>query len=280
MKTHTQLSTQIKANFVANTTLQEAYGLDPEQSYDQQFSAVSIESAIISLVAFTWYLLEQIMATFRTEIDTRIENAYLASIPWYYSKCLEYQHGYNLEFNPSTYRFEYATTVPDAKIVRFAAVRQVQDTVTKLQIYTNKEGKEPLTTDEHNAFMAYIAQVGAAGIHYQFINLPPDRLEITLQVIFNPLVLDSTGAKLTDGTYPVRQALQNYVDSITFGGMANRQHLVDAIQRAEGVADVILTSIYHAPHDGEFAEATGPNVISASGSFVIETITDTYTPNL
>lgn len=280
MKTLTQISNQIKTAFVANEVLREAYGLDPNLTFDEQFSAVSIESAIVFVVAYTWYLLEQVMDTFRTDIDERIENAYLASIPWYYHKCLEYQHGHDLVFNPTTYRFEYAETDEEARIVKFAAVRQVQETVTKLKIYTNKAGKVPLTAAEHEAFKAYIQGVGAAGVHYQFINLNPDKLQITLQVIFNPLVLDNTGAKLKDGTFPVREAIQAYIDGITFGGMLNRTRLVDAIQLAEGVEDVIITQIMHAPDGESFAEATGPNVVSESGSFVIDTLTDTYTTNI
>lgn len=280
MKTLTQISNQIKAAFVANEVLQEAYGLDPELNFDEQFSTVSIESAIVFVVAYTWYLLEQVMDAFRTEIDERIENAYLASIPWYYQQCLDYQHGHDLVFNPTTYRFEYAEEDEEARIVRFAAVRQVQETVTKLKIYTNKAGKVPLTTPEHDAFKAYIQSVGAAGIHYQFINLNPDQLQITLQVIFNPLVIDSTGAKLSDGTFPVREAIQSYIDGITFGGMLNRTRLIDAIQLAEGVEDVLVNEIQHAPHAGSFAPITAPNVVSESGSFVIHTLNDTYTPNV
>lgn len=280
MKTLTQISNQIKAAFVANEVLQEAYGLDAELTFDEQFSAVSLESAIIFVAAYTWYLLEQVMNTFRTEIDERIESAYLASIPWYYQKCLDYQHGHDLVFNPTTYRFEYADDDQAARIVKFAAVRQVQDTVTKLKIYTNKAGKVPLTTPEHDAFKAYVCQVGPAGVHYEFINLNPDQLQVSLQVIFNPLILDNTGARLSDGTFPVREAIQGYIDGITFGGMLNRTRLVDAIQRAEGVEDVLITEIQHAPDGEAFEEVTSPNIISESGSFVIDTLTDTYTPNV
>lgn len=287
MKTRNQIQNQIKAAFVANETLQAAYGLEPALTFDEQFSAVSIEATIIFVIAYTWHLVEQVMAAFRTEIDQRIESAYIASIPWYYDKCLNYQHGHDLVFNPTTYRFEYAQADEAARIVKFAAVRQEQDTVTKLKIYTNKAGKVPLTPTEHSAFVAYMHKVGAAGIHYQFINLNPDRLKISLQVIFNPLVLDSTGAKLDDGTFPVREAIQAHIDGISFGGMLNRTRLIDAIQAAEGVEDVVVTEIQQAAHGAAFVPSDGPyspmdglNIISDSGSFVIDTLTDTYTPNV
>ena len=62
--------------------------------------------------------------------------------------------------------------------------------------------------------------------------------------------------------------------------MLNRTRLIDAIQRAEGVEDVLITEIKHAPDGEAFEEVTSPNIISASGSFVIDTLTDTYTPNV
>jgi len=266
-----------------NAALRAAYGLDPELQFDRQFSPVSIEASIIGVVAYVWYLIVRVIAAFRTETDRRIELSYMASIPWYYDRCLAYQHGHDLVFDPQTYRFGYARQDPDAQIVKFAAVRQVQDVaknITVLKVFTNKAGNVPLTGAEHEAFKEYMRRVGAAGIHYEFVNLPPDELKIALQVIFNPLVLDSTGAKILDNTYPVREAVQAYIAGITFGGMLNRNHLIDAIQAAEGVVDVILNEIEHSTDGDSFTEATGPDIVSESGSFIINTINDTYTPGI
>lgn len=280
MRSLTEISTQIKAAFVSNSIIAEAYALTPGQTFDEQFSAVSFEGAVIAVIAFSHFLIESIIDSFRTEIDDRIENAYLCSIPWFYTKALEFQLGYSLQFDATTYRFTYSEVDEAAKIVKYAAIRQVEDTITKLQVYTNKNGKVPLTTSEHNAFKAYMATIGPAGIHYEFINLAPDQLQITLQVIFNPLILNDSGQKHTDSSYPVREAIQNYVDGITFGGTLNRTRLIDAIQAADGVEDVILTEIQHAPDGEAFEIVTGQNIESTSGSFVIDTITDTYTPNV
>lgn len=279
-KTLQQISAEIKAAFVANEVLSEAYGLDPALTFDEQFSAVSIEAAIIAVIAYAHYVVERTLDLFRSEIDSRIESSYLCSIPWYYQKVLDYQHGYDLEFNPATYRFDYAQVDESAKIIVFAAVRQKQDAVTKLKIYTNKAGNVPLTEAEHSAFVAYMAKVGAAGIHYEFVNQLPDELQLTLQVIFNPLVLDNTGKRLNADSYPVRDAIANYVSGITFGGVLNRTRLIDAIQAADGVDDVILTEIQHRPNGGSFEVVSGQNIESISGSFIVDLITDTYTPNV
>ena len=279
-KTLQQISAEIKAAFVANDVLGEAYGLDPALTFDEQFSAVSIEAAIIAVIAYAHYVVERTLDLFRSEIDSRIESSYLCSIPWYYQKVLDYQHGYDLEFNPATYRFDYAQVDESAKIIAFAAVRQKQDAVTMLKIYTNKANNVPLTEAEHSAFVAYMAKVGAAGIHYEFVNQLPDELQLTLQVIFNPLVLDNTGKRLNADSYPVRDSIANYVSGITFGGVLNRTRLIDAIQAADGVDDVILTEIQHRENGGAFEVVSGQNIESISGSFIVDLITDTYTPNV
>lgn len=279
-RTVTQISQSIKANFVANETLQEVYALDTAKSFDEQFSSVSLESIIIYIISLAHYSLEVLMDAFISEIDTKISESYLASIPWFYSKVLEFQFGYSLTLNESTYKFEYSNTDEEAKVIKYAAIRQVEDTITKLKIYVADANKEPITVEQQIAFEAYIKKVGPAGIHYEFINQNADLLNITVQVIFDPLILNDSGQKLTDGSYPVRDAIQAYIDGITFGGIFNRTKLVDAIQSAEGVNDVVLTLLEHSEYGGSFSEVSGQNISSAAGSFVVDTLTDAYTPDV
>lgn len=274
------ISQAIKADFMANDTLVSAYSLDINKSFDDQFSSVSIESLLIYIFSMAILILEKTMDTFSATIDLKIQQAYIYSIPWYYSKVLEYQHGFALEFNESNFSFAYSSVNEDAKIVKYAAVREIEDTITKLCIYTNKSNHEPLTDGELTAFKTYMKQAGPAGIHYEFINQDPDKLKITTQVIFNPLILDATGKKLNANVYPVKVAIADYVDGITFGGSFNKTKLIDAIQSAEGVVDVILSTVQHAVYNGSFSTVSGQNVLSESGSFIIDTLTDTYTPNV
>lgn len=276
-RTLNEITQTIKAVFMANQTLVEAYGLDSTKTFDEQFSAVSIETAIITVIAFAHYLLEKMIASFRTEINERIESARLCSIPWYREKALEFQYGHSLMFNNSTYDFGYAEIDEDARIIRHVAVRQLEATVTKLQIYTNLEGKTALPRSQHEAFQAYMRQIGAAGTHYEFISKNPDRLRLTLQVIYKPLLLNSAGQNRSDGTFPVREAINEYIDAISFGGTLNRTELIDAIQAVEGVSDIVLTKVEHAQSSGSFITVLGQNVNSSSGSFIIEDMFDNYT---
>lgn len=279
-RTVSEISQSIKAAFIADETLKNAYSLETGKSFDEQFSKVSLEAIIIYIVALAHNLIERVMDTFSAEIDSRINATYLGSIPWFYQKVLDYQHGYLLSFNQQKYTFEYSEVNESAKVIKYAAVRQVEDTITKLKIYVANANKEPITSEQLTAFQEYMRRVGPAGIHYEFVNENADLLKISIQVIFDPLVLKSTGQKLTDGSYPVREAIQAYVDGITFGGIFNKTRLIDAIQSAEGVVDIILIELEHSEYGGEFATVTGQNVESSAGAFVVDTIADTYTPNV
>jgi hypothetical protein len=279
-RTVSEISKSIKAAFVADETLKNAYSLETGKSFDEQFSRVSIEGIVIYIVALAHNLIERVMDTFSAEIDARINATYLGSIPWFYQKVLDYQHGYLLSFNPQKYTFEYSEVNESAKVIKYAAVRQVEDTITKLKIYVANVDKEPITTDQLTAFQEYMRRVGPAGIHYEFVNENADLLNISIQVIFDPLILNSSGQKLTDGSYPVREAIQAYIDGITFGGIFNKTRLIDAIQSAEGVVDIILIELEHSEYGGSFSTVTGQNVESSAGAFIVDSITDTYTPNV
>lgn len=276
-RTVTEIQQAIKADFVANSTLADMYQLDQSRTYDEQLSAVSVESLIIYIVAMATHLLERLMDTFQTEVEERMATQRLMSIAWYYRQCLAYQHGDALTFSPDTYRYGYASADASKQIVQFAAVRQVQvDGVTKLRIFVSRASKAQLSQAELTAFTAYMAQVGAAGVHLDVQSGPPDELNLTMQVIYNPLVLDSTGARL-DGTAsaPVTSAISSFVDSLEYGGTLNRSKLVDAVQAVEGVEDVILISL----SNGDTL-VTGQNAVATYGSFRCGTLSIDFTPNI
>ena len=91
-RTVSEISQSIKAAFVTDETLNDAYSLETGKSFDEQFSKVSLEAIIIYIVALAHNLIERVMDTFSAEIDSRINATYLGSIPWFYKKVLDYQH--------------------------------------------------------------------------------------------------------------------------------------------------------------------------------------------
>lgn len=240
-RTIQEIGTYIKTLFIENESVQEAYGLAPGKTFDEQFSKVSLEAILIYVFSSSAWLLEQSWGAFRVETEQRIDAAYVTSLPWYFRKALEFQNGDRLSFNEKTYSFGYANVDVSKQIVKNVAVRQVTDeNVTKLKIYFSDANKQPLTGDARVSFETYIREIGAAGTHYLFVSEAPDALRVHLRIYYDALVLDSAGTRLEGGGKPVEEAIESYLNSLEYGGVFYASKLVDVIQSTAGVKDVTL----------------------------------------
>lgn len=276
MRTLNDITNDLKARFIGNSELAAMYALDPSKTFDEQFSKVSFEALIINIVALACYLVERTFATTTDEVDAAINARYVASIPWFRDQALGYQDGYDLVFNDATRSYGYAVDDPDARIIAYAAAREIDGEVRKVQILVSKDQKEPLTDDELSRFSHYMRRISPAGTRLDFVSKASDKLQISAQINYNPLLLTSEGKRLTDGTSPINEAIEQYIDSIKYGGVFNKTKLVDAIQNAEGVTDVILRSVYTSTASGVFVELDGNSYASTSGSFVVDDLIISY----
>lgn len=229
---------------MSNFTLQDAYGLDGTKTFDEQFSAVSIEAIWTYIVASSIYLMEQLFDKKTKEVEDQIAVTYPFSTAWYYARALEFQLGDSLVFDEETYKFAYPVIDEAKQIVNHVAIRQrVIEGVTKLQVYAAKDSKAALTISELTAFQEYIKQIGAAGTHFEFISLAPDSLTINMTVTYDPQVLDFEGKRLSGTGKPVEEAITAYLDGIKYSGSFSRTKLVDAVQAADGVIDPVLGDV-------------------------------------
>ena len=273
-RTLTEILQAIRADFVTNITLVSIYGLDT-RTFDEQFSKVSFEAILTYVVASAIFLYETIISAKSDEIESKIASEYPFSIPWYSNIALAFQLGDSLVFDETTYKFAYPVVDPAKQIIKYTTIRQRQiGGVTKLQVFATKANKTALTTDELSAFSAYIFKAGAAGTHFEYISLSPDQLVINLTVYYNPQILNSTGAKLSDVTKPVEIAINNYLNDIKYGGTYNRTKQTDYVQLAEGVNDVVLGNI---SVNGDLNNSQ--TFESASGFYQAQTILVTYIAN-
>nr|DAY40935.1 MAG TPA: Baseplate structural protein [Caudoviricetes sp.] len=240
-RTINEISQVIKEAFIADEVLREAYSLKTGKSFDQQFSKVSLEYRLVYVFASVVWGLEKLWDLFRVETDRQIDKSYVTSLPWYYTKALEFQNGDKLVFDEKTYSFKYPAVDDKKQVVKNVAVRQVTENgVTKLKIYFSDKDKQPLKGDLRNSFETYMREIGAAGTHYLFVSEAPDALRVHLQVYYDPLVLDSMGQRLEGGGKPVEETVETYLNSLEYGGTFYASKLVDMLQVTTGVKDVVL----------------------------------------
>jgi hypothetical protein len=278
------ISAEIKAAFVASDALASAYALDRSKTFDEQFSKVSLEALLINVVAYAHYVIERIVDSFRIEIDERIAATAVATPSWYDKIIRQYQHGQPVVFNAQTYTFGYSSLNDAAQIIKYVAIREVEDEgVTKLRVYVSKADKVPLTADELAAFTAYLKYVSPAGIHFDFVSSAPDLLELEAQVIYDPLLISSAGAAIGSEAKPVTSAIIEHVDGLSYGGILQKSKLIDSIQAVSGVYDINLTALRRSTDGGTtFEDVTGLEVAALSGAFSIspESINITYSPRV
>ncbi len=238
-----EITSNLKETFIANETVQSAYELTPGKTYDEQFSNVCIESILIFVFSASVWLLEKIWDAFRLEIEQKIDNTHVTSMPWYYQKAKEFQQGDTLYFDKQTYSYKYRVVDENKQVVKNVAIRQVTDDgVTKLKVYYSDKDKLPLSDILQQSFISYMREIAAAGTHYLFVSKEPDTIRVQLQIYYDPLILDSTGKRLDSGEKPVEKAVENYLNNLEYGGVFYSSALVDVIQQTEGVKDVVLVS--------------------------------------
>lgn len=256
--------------FMADSTIVELYGFQAGASFEDTFSAVSLESIWFSIVAAAIFVLESLFDAFKADVDAKIAEAVVASIPWYHKIALEFQYGDRLVFDEKTQAFVYPVIDTTKQIVKFAACRDLGGMVYILASKADGSGfPTPLSAAELEAFNSYMHERKPAGVLMQVASLAADLVRVNATIQYNPQVLTAAGQLIAEpGVYPVENAINEYLKGITYGGTLNKTKLVDAIQAAAGVIDVNLASVsVRAATASTFVTMTGNNYVSVGGSF-------------
>ena len=254
--------------FMADATIREKYGLSVNDTFSSKFSSVSIENILFFIVAACCYVLEVLFDNHKADVEEKISMAVVASVPWYYKMALAFQYGDSLILNDRTQQYEYATIDESKQVVKYAAVR---DKGTSVHILVSgDQGGSPvaLSNDVLAVFKHYMNRVKVAGVILNITSKESDRVSITATITVDPLVLDESGALLSDGSKPVETAIREHLKNIIYGGTFNKTKLVDAIQEVAGVIDVELGICQYMDEDLEWCTMDGNNYTGASGSYI------------
>lgn len=204
-------------------------------------SQTAIWRLYLYIIAVCMFVLESLWDAFKTDVETTIYNTIPGTIRWYYQKCLEFQLGDSLQWIDD--RFQYLTINEDHQIIKRVAIEEKYGKLYIKVARLNNAVPEALDPTEFSAFNTYLQQVKYAGSQLVITSASADRLAMMVIVQYDPLLIDATGALLSDGTTkPVEVAIADYIAGIHFGGTFNRTKCIDAIQQAEGVIDVVMAA--------------------------------------
>ena len=279
-RTIREIKAAMTQQFMSDPTIVEMYGFTEGAVFEDTFSAVSLESIWFSIVASAIYVLETLFDLFRADVDKKISGAVVASIPWYHKIALEFQYGDSLVFDEATQGFVYPVVDTTKQLVKFAACRDMGGGVYVLVSGADSSGNPvTLSSDVLSAFESYLRERKPAGVLLSVNSLNPDLVRSVMTVQYDPQVLTPDGELITDPSVkPVEDAVNAYLKGIVYGGVLNKTKLVDAVQGARGVIDVVLTSVSVKPANGSSYEVvTGNNYRSVGGSFKSNNLTSGIT---
>lgn len=262
--------------FMADADIREKYGLTLDDTFEGGFSTVSLENILFYIIAACCHVLEVFFDTHKSEVDAKISRAVVASVPWYHKMALQFQYGDSLVFDDTTQQFVYPVDSPEKKAVKYVAVRDRGTSIQMLVSGEKDERPEPLSDEVLTAFKSYMNRIKIAGVILAIRSLPADLITISATVYIDPLTIDRNGIRISDGSKPVEEAVENYLKGILYGGTFNKTKLVDAIQNVEGVADVELFSCGYSTDEGKnYKEIAGNNYTAVGGSFVASGLANT-----
>lgn len=274
--------------YMSLSAVQIIYSLsadDISAGFSASFSIVSIENLLFYAVGYACFLIQSIVEAAQASIQAIVDKNYIANDAYWHDALLNFQSGDDLTLNAITKRYEYATVDATKQIIKRVAVRENYDAddSNKYKIFIYAAGAvdgviTPLTSQQKTEVEAYIYKKKYAGVLTKLVSGDGDTLDIALTVNYNPLLLNSDGELINDGSKPVDAAAENYITVLNtdyFKGNLNVTKFVDSIQSATGVVDVKITGL--SINTVAKTELWG-TYESTNGWFKIGTLTVTYQP--
>lgn len=247
-RTITEIHDELKSNFIDNSSLQSAYNMDTDLSFDEQFSSVSIESLFLYIVAVGIYTLEVLFDTHTSDVNTTVDEEKPHTLKWYSEKAKAFQYGDSLVEDEDYYE----TEDEDLQIITNAAVSETSGELFIKVAKTEDDELSALDDDELTAFQTYMGEIKDAGVKINYISQDGDDLKLEMDIWYDPLVIDSEGILLSDGeTEPAKACIKDFIKNLDFDGEFILADLVDALRETEGVdiATVISAEYKYAAND-------------------------------
>ena len=225
-------------------------------------------------MAVAIWVFEQILDAHMAEVNTLVEQSVTGTSRWLRDQALAFQYGDSLIYNSTTKVYEYPTIIPANQIVSRAAVVEVGGQA-RIKIGKTSGGTIiPITAPELSAFQDYINLIQFAGTNVVIINLSADLFKVAYDVTYDPLIMNPDGTLISDGTTrPVDVAITNAVSDLStlenFNGTLNLTALTDAVQRAAGVLDPVITLAEAKPAAGVYI-TINKNYNSDAGHLAID----------
>jgi hypothetical protein len=202
-------------------------------------SKVAIWNEWANNIAYAHYVLEQSFDKHKAEVLEALTQLKPHTARWYRNKALAFQYGFDLVMDQDYFDNTGFTDeqIENSKIIKYSAVTEAEIESRLIVKIATEIGTElqPISEAEKEAFTAYMKEICDAGVRITVINYLPDILQLTMQIYRDPLVLDANGNSILTGKRPVEDAIKEYMKELPFDGELVLAHLIDKLQKVEGV---------------------------------------------
>lgn len=241
-RTLTEITTELKENFVNNSTIQSFYNLIPGQTFDQQFSKVSLEGIIFYVVAYSIWVLEKLMDDFKAWLVIREQELIIGNTAWYKKILLEFQDGDALVFDGKQYN--YPTINEANKIVKLASVTTGGGNILmKVANIDSSDNIIQLTSPQMISLKSYMNKKQFAGVNIAIVSRPADKLKLFLHIYIDSLVMNPNGSLISNpSVFPAENTINNYIKKLPFDSRFNPNELIDYLQATDGILNPVFDS--------------------------------------
>lgn len=241
-RTIAEIKKEMTDYFVRNETIQALYELDPEKSFEDQFSKISLESILFYVVAVSMWTLEKLFDRHKQEVTELINELKPHSLRWYANKAKAFQFGKSLI--PDTDQYDNTGLTDEQirkqQVVKYSAVTE-KAAIVYVKVATGSEGaRTQLSPEQEVALAAYFKEVKDAGVKLNVVNLPADEFNVDIDIYYDPQVFDETLNRL-DGTGKlVHDTIASFVENLPFNGEYRNSALINTLTELDGVVLVEL----------------------------------------
>ena len=250
-----------------------------------QLTEFENSSKMSILDAFTWttaaciWAFENIMDVFKVDLARDLQNRINGTPSYYANALLKFQYGDELQMNDEGTQFSYASVNESKRIITKVAYSETAhegffDKELQLKVATGEPGKyERLTDAQLTAARAYMSQIAFAGTHFNLVSRKGDILVPRVTVYYD-------GAVSPAEVYQnIENSLNEFIKNLPFNGVVYVQKIIDAIQQAEHVVDVYI-STKSTDHQGIFiTQYDDDNNLIRQGSGYGTAVDRCFTPN-
>lgn len=262
--------------FIQNETVIGLYDLDTSKTFEDQFSKVSLESILFFVVATAIWALEVLFDRHKAEVVDLIAASKPHRLQWYVAKARAFQFGRALVADTDTYDNAGLTDeqIETERVVKYAAAVEQSGQIIVKVAADGATGREPLTVDQEAALTAYLKEVKDAGVQVTIINQPPNAFSASLDIYYDPMILNESLVSLAEGGNPVLDAIDEFIASLPFNGEYRNAALVDKLQLVPGVVipELHVSSIDGAQVLAKATPASGYMKVYNEGDLTINAI--------